>query len=88
MLHVVMPAACQNLTFVKADMNQCMAHFAPFQNRVYFELCGLEHGLDEPQNSARIRTRPLKFFQAFGDILNRFKWLSETGVESRRSGNA
>ena len=56
MLQVVMPVAFQNLTFVKADMNKCIAHFAPFQNREYFELRGLQHGLDEPENSPRIRT--------------------------------
>eukprot|EP00434_Breviolum_minutum_P007556 symbB.v1.2.006669.t1/scaffold372.1/size218212/21 len=55
MLQVVMPVAFQNLTFVKADMNKCIAHFAPFQNREYFELRGLQHGLDEPENSPRIR---------------------------------
>lgn len=56
MLHVVMPVAFQNLTFVKADMNKCIAHFAPFQYQKYFEICGLQHGLDEPENSSRIRT--------------------------------
>lgn len=78
-----MPVAFQNLTFVKADMNKCIAHFAPFQNREYFELRGLQHGLDEPENSPRIRTS-LNFSGSVSE--NLFDCLSESRVEQRHSG--